>query len=372
MSFTFVHTADWQIGKPFGGFPPETATLLRAARLDGVDRIAAVATAARARHVLVAGDVFDHAKPPQRVIGQLLARLAAHRDLVWHLLPGNHDPAQPGTVWDDITRSNPSTNVRVCTKPEAVEIDPSVLLIPAPLHAKAMSDDPTAFMDQVPSAPGVLRIGMAHGSVRGFDSTGEAAIPIAADRANSARLDYLALGDWHGLTKIDARTWYSGTHEPDGYKDNAPGHVLIVTLTAQGTMPTVRQVATNQYHWQRQALDVTSADDLAGYVETLDANPMPSARLILKLDISGRVPLAKLGALEERLAKLSAAIADLDADLSGINATTGTGDMDALGTGSIATIAHRLAAVRDTGDPMQQVAATRALRILARLAGPTA
>ena len=63
-----------------------------------------------------------------------------------------------------------------------------------------------------------MRIGVAHGGIKEFlervAGDGERvhnAIP--ADRASRARLDYLALGDWHGRLRIDERTWYSGTPE---------------------------------------------------------------------------------------------------------------------------------------------------------------
>ncbi len=371
MGITIVHTADWQIGKTFGGFGDETAALLRAARLDAVDRIASVASAAGARHVLVAGDVFDSAKPTPRTIGQLLSRLEAHDDIVWHLLPGNHDPAQPGSVWDDIADGKCPANVRAHTTPTPVEIEPGVLLLPAPLRAKAMSTDPTAYMDQVVSARGTIRIGMAHGSVRGFDSLGEAAIPIEPSRAESAGLDYLALGDWHGLTPINARTGYSGSHEPDGYKDNKPGHVLVIRIDAQGARPDVRAIATQHYHWRRVALALTSFDDLERYAAELAADPVPRARLVLKLDISGRVPLADFGAIRARLIALGDGLAHLDADTTGLETSAGKDDLAALGSGSLGVIAQRLATLRDSGEATEQQTASRALRTLARFVGQT-
>ncbi|KAB2847275.1 MAG: DNA repair exonuclease, partial [Hyphomicrobiaceae bacterium] len=57
--FVFLHTADWQLGKPFGAFPQEKAALLRDARLSSIDRLADAARRHDASHVVVAGDVFD-------------------------------------------------------------------------------------------------------------------------------------------------------------------------------------------------------------------------------------------------------------------------------------------------------------------------
>ncbi len=59
-------------------------------------------TKAGAGHVLVAGDVFDSATPPEKLVGQLVAKLKGNAVVTWHLLPGNHDPARAGSVWSSL------------------------------------------------------------------------------------------------------------------------------------------------------------------------------------------------------------------------------------------------------------------------------
>ena len=98
-----------------------------------------------------------------------------------------------------------------------------MVVLPAPLTAKSTSRDPTAWMDAAATPSGSLRIGLAHGSVQGFGSAGEANVPIDPARAKSAGLAYLALGDWHGTTRISERVWYSGTPEPDGFPRQRAG-----------------------------------------------------------------------------------------------------------------------------------------------------
>ncbi len=58
----FIHTADWQIGKPFRGFG-EKESVLRQARLDGIETIGRLAMRENAPHVLVAGDLYDMRTP---------------------------------------------------------------------------------------------------------------------------------------------------------------------------------------------------------------------------------------------------------------------------------------------------------------------
>jgi len=56
----FIHTADWQIGKPFAGIgDAHKRSLVQQERIDGVKRIGRVAQESGAAFVLVANDLFD-------------------------------------------------------------------------------------------------------------------------------------------------------------------------------------------------------------------------------------------------------------------------------------------------------------------------
>ncbi len=216
----FVHTADWQIGKAFGGFPPEKQGVLRDARLSAVDRIAVIAHGHGATHVLVAGDVYDSETLPARDVMRLIERLKAHAPLVWLLLPGNHDPDRYGGLYERLLRSGLPVNVRLCREARPISLAPGVVVLPAPLKSRAETGDPTAWMDHAETPGEPIRIGLAHGSVQGFGSSSEAAARIDPLRLRSAGLAYLALGDWHGTKKVAEGVWYAGTPEPDRYLGN--------------------------------------------------------------------------------------------------------------------------------------------------------
>ncbi|MBV1695991.1 MAG: metallophosphoesterase, partial [Hyphomicrobiales bacterium] len=207
MSLRFVHTADWQLGKPFGAFPDDRAALLREARLDVIERIGAVARSHDGL-VLVAGDVFDTKTAEPALVAKALARMQRHDKVRWHLISGNHDPVRVAGPWRLMMQLGLPDNVVLHLRPDVQEIAPGVSLLPAPLAMSSTSLDPTSWMDGAEIPAGHFRIGIAHGSVRGFSSEGEPTIPIAIDRARRAGLDYLALGDWHGAVGIDERTWY--------------------------------------------------------------------------------------------------------------------------------------------------------------------
>jgi DNA repair exonuclease SbcCD nuclease subunit len=366
MTFTFLHTADWQIGRAFGGFEPAKREQLRAARLAIIERLGAISATIGAEHVLVAGDVFDSALVPDRLIAQALARLAGQGRTTWHLLPGNHDPARAGGVWERVAAIGVPANVRLHLLPQPSELAAGAILLPAPLVAKASSLDPTEWMTRSETPAGALRIGLAHGSVRGFGSSGEPGHLIAIDRERSARLDYLALGDWHGVARIAERTWYSGTPEPDRYPDNEPGHALVVRLSAGEAA--VERVPTAQFVWAHRQVEVRGSADLEALErEARDLAPSLD-RLLLQVVLAGSVGVAERVAIEARLARLDPALFHLDTDLSGLRTLIGQADQGQLAAGPLRQAADRLQAIaEDAADPRAPAAAL-ALRKLHQLA----
>jgi len=366
MRFAFVHTADWQIGKRFGAFAPDKAAVLRAQRLDAVDRVAQTAEAAGAAVVLVAGDVFDSETVSDPLAGTLLARLKAYPKLTWHLLPGNHDPARAGGAWEQVLAGALPANVRVHIEPAPAEIAPGVVLLPSPLSAKSTSRDPTLWMDAAASPAGTIRIGLAHGSVQGFGSAGEANVPIDPARVKSAGLAYLALGDWHGTTQISERVWYSGTPEPDGYRDNEPGHVLSVALEGPRAPAKVARVPTAHFTWTQRRHAIEAADGLGAIEAEVARLGSAAARHLMALKLEGLVSLAEFAALEQRLAKLAPQLFHLEPDLSALQSLTASSDLEAL-DGVLATVALRLKAKAEGGGA-EAALASRALRKLFALA----
>ncbi len=366
MRFLFLHTADWQIGKRFGAFSAEKGAVLRAQRLDAVDRLAQAGIAAGASAVLVAGDVFDAETVPAELTGRLLSRLNAYPKLTWHLLPGNHDPARAGSVWDAILAGGVPTNVRVHLEPKPAELAPGVVLLPAPLTSKSTSRDPTAWMDAAATPAGTLRIGLAHGSVQGFGSGGEANVQIDPARAKSAGLAYLALGDWHGTTRISDRVWYSGTPEPDGFRDNDPGHALAVEIDGV-VAPKVARMPTAHFTWTRRAHKTDSAAALAPLEAEVARLGSAASRCLMALELEGLVPLAELARIEERLGKLAPQLFHLAPDLTRLNAYTAEADIEALNSAVLAGVAQKLRAACERGGDESAVA-NRALRRLFALA----
>lgn len=368
MTFRFIHTSDWQIGKPFRNFEDRAAGRLEAAREAIVDRIAALAKDAQANHVLVAGDVYDVQSPATELLMRPIHRMARAAGVTWWLMPGNHDPARAQGLWPRLRREGLPANVRLLDEPVPAELEPGVWVLPAPLMSRSQPDDPTAYMGEAATPAGALRIGLAHGSIKGFGSTGESSISIDPDRARKSGLDYLALGDWHGTAKVNARTWYCGTPEPDRFPDNAPGSVLAVTLEAGGAAPKVEPHASAAFVWAKLDLEVNEIGDLRAAEGRLQKLTDDMARLVVRVKVQGRLPLQDMAGVERWCADLAARVALLSVDTSGLLPSSG-GDLSMFEAGSeLGRAAEQLSDIAAQGDETQRPLAAAALKKLVVLA----
>lgn len=325
MGITFLHSADWHIGRRFRAFAPEVALLLEEARLGIVDRLAELARDHGAHHVLVAGDVLDSEGVPDKLLRQLLERLGRYDTVTWWLLPGNHDPASDTGVWRRVKSLNVPANVEIVDEPRPRSLvcsplaartpagkpfrvhgsspiskrEPvSAVLLPAPLLTRATSADPTAWFDNCETPSGTIRIGLAHGSAIPRFGPADVQVPVDPARAEKASLDYLALGDWHGVRRIGPRAHYAGTPEPDGFDANGQGYTLIVRLAQAGAEPEVEAVRTAVFDWRDIAFTLRDAASVAALADLIAKSASPPERQLVRLVLSGRLDSAGAAAFE--------------------------------------------------------------------------
>lgn len=379
MPVRLLHSSDLHLGRSgFGGAPPEKAALLAEARLDALDRLAAAARAAGAPRVLVAGDVFDGTQLSDHTLDRALARMAAAGDLVWHLLPGNHDPHRPGGLWERLGRKGWPPNVRAHLAAERVPLDPApgeppAVLLPSPLGHRRAPGDPTGWMDQAETPEGVLRIGLAHGSVAGFGAEEGAEVnPIAPDRAARARLAYLALGDWHRPLRVGPATWYSGTPEPDRFRVDPDGDgtrcvggvALAVEIDGPGAVR-VQTVSTGRFVWHLAEPVLAEAEEIDALADRFLALP-DAADIVLRLAPRGALTLAGRERFRDRIEEtLAARLRWLDLDPAALEVRPEEAELAAIDLeGAVRIAADRLAVrARDAADP----AAATAWRALVEL-----
>jgi hypothetical protein len=225
-------------------------------------------------------------------------------------------------------------------------------------------------MDAAATPAGTVRIGLAHGSVQGFGSDGDAEVPIDPARVKSAGLAYLALGDWHGTTQISERVWYSGTPEPDSFPDNEPGYALAVHIEGPRAAPKVERVRTAHFTWATRRQTIERAAGLDAVEAEVGGLGSAASRWLIGLKLDGMATLAEFALIEARLAKLATQLFYLQPDLAGLHTEAAASDLAALGSGVLGTVAQRLKSKADSGGPEAAVAA-RALRKLFALARRT-
>lgn len=302
---SFLHTADWQIGRVFSQFEPDDAAALFEARFAAVERLAIIATDRGVDAILVAGDVFDAQTVTEKTIRRLFNAMQGFAG-AWVLIPGNHDSALAESVWSRARRLGAiPANVIACLEPKPLVIAGKFNLLPAPLTQRHTYADLTEWFGTVTSDEDLPRIGLAHGCVQGIlPGDIDSANPIAADRAQSAGLAYLALGDWHGTKRIDDRTWYAGTPESDRFKANDSGQALLVSIESPALAPAVVTVPTGKFRWHQIEQQMAVDSDVDGLVRTLDSaggDDVLQVRLSGTCNLAGhRKLMATLGAARAR------------------------------------------------------------------------
>ena len=322
---TFLHTADWQLGKPFASVRDAAKrALIQQERIEALRRIRDAVVARRAAFVVVAGDLFDSPTPTRTVVAQALG-VIGEIPVPVYAIPGNHDPGGPGGPWRqpflESEHRTRAPNLHLLLDREVVERDDAVLL-PCPLVDRHTTSDPTSWIRELDLAAcgDRPRIVLAHGSTGTFGSQDDAedvvgpANVVALGSLPLADVDYIALGDWHGLMQAGPKAWYAGTHETDRFPKagQRPGHVACVTVS-RGGEPVVEPIPTGRLAWRIATLDL-GADAPARVEEALTAVTREAGfdRSLVDLVLSGRVSLAARRELDRVLESWSHRLLRLD------------------------------------------------------------
>jgi DNA repair exonuclease SbcCD nuclease subunit len=272
----FLHTADWQVGMRATQLG-DKGERVRQARLEAARHVVEQAQREKVDFVLVAGDTFEH-NGVERLKVREAAKILGGAGCPVYLLPGNHDPLTPGSVWEDAVWSG-FPNLHVLTQAAPLEV-PGGVLYPCPVLFGDSREDPTAWIHACGNA---IAIGVAHGSVEtvAYDQT----LPIPRDAAAARGLDYVALGHFHSKTLyVDqagaARMAYSGTHEPTGFLEHDSGNVLIVEIPGRGAIPQIQAIRTGTLEWRSCRRKIEQPGEMAALAVELDDLPAPEHTLM--------------------------------------------------------------------------------------------
>lgn len=273
-----IHTGDVHLGAKFEGFG-EKGAMHRKQIEKTFETAIDTATDKKADLFLVAGDLFDSDTPPASAVDfarrQMEKLSKAGVNAV--IIPGNHDFLSEKSIYKksfwkempsifvfndpEISRCDfPNLDLSVFAKvlttknstesailPSSVILnaaersegslhqkDSSSLLAPAPQNDKKGDGN-----DKDDRKYNII---LAHGSFVASDRGREMFFdqwPITADEIKNSKMDYIALGNFHGLQDVsqgDVRAWYSGSPESLAFDQKNAGYILYIEIGEKGVI----------------------------------------------------------------------------------------------------------------------------------------
>ncbi len=342
----FLHTADWHLGIS-AAQAGEAGERIRQERLKAAARVVAAASEAGAEFVLVAGDMFDD-NGVERIAVQQAGDLLARCGIPAFIIPGNHDPLVPGSVWDHPVWQ--AANIHLLREASPFDAGPA-MLYPCPLKEAHGRRDPTGWI--TPAGRDRIRIGIAHGTVEGVPLS-EPDFPIPRNAAERAGLDYIALGHWHSLAEYQngegvVRMAYCGAHEATKFGERESGKALIVEVESPGAPPVIQPIQTGGLAWRDLSFDLRTPGQIEEVASALNSIERPDS-VLLSLHLTGLIfagDLARFEQLRDIVDSNRFLFARLHAD--GLRpAPEDSGWIDALPPGILREAASRL---REWADP---------------------
>jgi DNA repair exonuclease SbcCD nuclease subunit len=371
-----LHTADWHLGRRFPSFPGEGQKKLSRARMDVVTKILEVARRNAVNAILCVGDIFDDPDPAPDFWQELARILRTHPGPhpPLFLVPGNHDPLTPESVWapSHPFRAQLPAWVHVVDRDDfTYELSPTAVLYARPCRSKAGENDLALALP--PRQPGDerLRIGCVHGCT--FDISGyQTNFPISRDAGVQRGLDYLAIGDTHSFRDVTETllvpTVYPGAPEPTSFDDSGAGHVALVAMFRRGLRPRVDAEKVAFWRW----LDVRcqGMNDLRNLLTTPDLD-----RHVVRLHLDMTVSLSEESEVERILRDLRGTDAThgragvLVEDRSGLRLLAGSGDAFTEDLPPVLkdTVARLDRIIEESTEEFEKSKATRALAHLYKL-----
>ncbi len=228
-----VHTSDVHLG----AYDTRSGDGVRRAELeDGFRRVIDIAIAEQADVLLIAGDFFDNA----RVFDETLlfaAEEVARFGGVTVIGPGNHDNVGPRCVYDRLDFAAHAPNLHILRDPAGELLTfPSLDL---EVWGRAHTEQDRHYQP-FHGSPGrgdaAWHVGVGHGHFIGPNALLHHSFHILGEQLEATGADYIALGHWEQLTRVDAGSAvtaaYSGA--PNALSGTRPGfhggHVLVVDL----------------------------------------------------------------------------------------------------------------------------------------------
>lgn len=230
MGVKILHSADWHLDTPFGGFSPEQREYLRQKMASIPQKIAETVRREDCDLVLLAGDLFDGI-PSRDTVENVKAALAECGVPVF-ISPGNHDPLGPGSPW--LEEAWPE-NVHIFTGGLESLAIPELNCRVWGAGYRSM-DCPALLEGFRAEGTETYQIGILHGDPTTANSPN---CPVTAAQVRQSDLTYLALGHIHKAGSFQAGETlcgWPGCPMGRGWDELGDKGVYLVTLAEEANI----------------------------------------------------------------------------------------------------------------------------------------
>jgi len=279
MALRFIHTSDLHLGAPFrflGDNSSEHKKKIRNSFANAIDHALKV----KADLFLICGDLFDTPRPSNFNVDFITAELLRLSKAGVHtiLLPGNHDHRQEGSIYtaDKFTMIDPSY-IHVIGK-AGLELPELKVKVQGFTHFGKMEKEIGTLISRDEQFK--YNLALIHGSINmGKENVSRT---IELEELKRLNMDYVALGDWHGLLKLTKQIYYCGSPEVLEANQKNCGFILDVSLDDEGHIE-VQEVKIGKLTVLELEVDVARFADRDALLKYIKAQAAKDVWLDLRL-----------------------------------------------------------------------------------------
>jgi DNA repair exonuclease SbcCD nuclease subunit len=194
--------------------------------------------------VLIAGDLFDHARISEETAAATLNQLA-RLDQPVVVIPGNHDCIDEGSVYHRVNLSAAGRHVHFVRDPDGEELLYDALRLH--IWARGIENHHPAYRPLSgyrPGEPTYWSVVLTHGHYVPEGESSHRSSQIHQQEIAQLSCHYLALGHWHRFLEVtqgDVKAFYCGSPSESGA---GAGSVNLVTLDPERGVQVDRQTVT--------------------------------------------------------------------------------------------------------------------------------
>ncbi|MGM0395926.1 MAG: metallophosphoesterase family protein [Bacillota bacterium] len=270
MGVKIFHTGDIHIGMTFNSYPAGIKELLKAARIDVIERMVKQANREGSDLFVIAGDLFDKIKGIDKKTQAVVAgHLSKFEGGCVAILPGNHDYH---TEMVDLWRSFLTfVDDRVILLQEERPYDLreyglEAVIYPAGCHSKHSEENNLGWLKKLELDDDAIRIGVGHGALLGISpDMDNQYFNMDLEELRKIPVDVWLMGHTHMTypEKESMQNWRifnPGTPEPDGLDCKHNGSAWLINIDDNREID-AKRINTGKYSFMDVEFNIEQFED---------------------------------------------------------------------------------------------------------------